>query len=60
MVTAWLAFEGLQRATLPRKGRGWGRRSTTSWTRMAAQMRQEYIDRWGFAPEDSGRIARGG
>jgi hypothetical protein len=43
-----------------RPGRGWGRRSTTSLSRMAARRRQEYIDKWGFPPEDSGRIARGG
>jgi hypothetical protein len=39
---------------------GWGRRSTTNWSRMADRMRQDYIDRWGFPPEDAGRIARGG
>jgi len=43
-----------------RPGRGWGRRPTTTWTRIADQLRQEYIDRWGFPPEESGRVARGG
>ena len=43
-----------------RPGRGWGRRSTTPLSRMAALWRQEFIDKWGFPPEDCGRIARGG
>jgi hypothetical protein len=39
---------------------GWGRGSTTTLSRMVDQVRQDYIDRWGFPPEDAGRIARGG
>lgn len=47
MVTAWLAFEGLQRATLPRKGRGWGRKSITTFDRVQAKLQREWEDRWG-------------
>jgi hypothetical protein len=59
--TNWLVME----ATLPHRlgrtpGRSWGRKSTNPWTRMVARMRQDYIDRWGFPPEEAGRIARGG
>jgi hypothetical protein len=59
--THWLVLE----ANLPHRlgrtpGRSWGQKSTNPWTRMVAQMRQDYIDRWGFPPEDAGRIARGG
>lgn len=57
LVTAAIAFEAQDPY---RPGRSWGRKSTTSGTRAFARLRQEYIDRWGFAPEDSGRIARGG
>ena len=57
LVTSWLAIDALDPY---RPGRGWGRKSTTSLTRFAAKMRQEYTDKWGFPPEDSGRIARGG
>jgi hypothetical protein len=57
MVTSFLVLE----ASLPnRSGRGWGKKSTTSGSRAAAQMRQDFIDRWGFAPEDSGRVTNGG
>jgi hypothetical protein len=55
--THWLVMEAMN---THRRGRGWGRKSTTTWTRMVARMRQDYIDRWGFPPEDAGRIARGG
>ncbi len=58
--TAWLMFAALERRTKARKGRGWGRKSTTPWSRMAAEMRADYERRWGFPLEDSGRIARGG
>ena len=58
LVTASIASEAQDPYRRP--GRGWGRRSTTPLSRMAAQWRQEYIDRWGFPPEDAGRIARGG
>ena len=58
-VTAWLMFAALERTAKARKGRGWGRRSTTPWTRMAAEMRADYERRWGFPPEAAGRIARG-
>ena len=57
MVTAWLVMDA-QNSYRP--GRGWGRKSTTPVSRMVAQWRQEYIDKWGFPPEDSARIARGG
>lgn len=59
-VTTWLMFAALERRTKTRKGRGWGRKSTTPWTRMAAEMRADYERRWGFPPEAAGRIARGG
>ena len=55
-VTAWLLVSAVEREIQPRTGRGWGRRSITSGTRLAAQIRQEHID----VLEDSGRIARGG
>ena len=57
MVTCWLLMDAQDPY---RPGRGWGRKSTTPLSRMAARWRQEYIDRWGFPPEDAGRIARGG
>jgi len=57
LVTASIASEAQDPY---RPGRGWGRKSTTPLSRMAARWRQEYIDRWGFPPEESGRIARGG
>jgi hypothetical protein len=57
MVTSFLILE----ASLPnRSGRSWGQKSTTSWSRAAAQMRQDFIDRWNFAPEDTGKVANGG
>jgi hypothetical protein len=55
MVTASLALEAQDPY---RPGRSWGRRSTTTWSRMVAQWRQDFIDRWGFPPEDAGRVAR--
>ena len=57
LVTASIAFEAQDPY---RPGRSWGQRSTTPLTRMAAQWRHEYIDKWGFPPEDAGRVARGG
>ena len=57
LVTASIASEAQDPY---RRGRGWGRKSTTPLSRMAAQWRQEYIDKWGFAPEDAGRVARSG
>ena len=57
MVTASLVFEAQDSY---RPGRGWGRRSTTAWSRMVAEMRTDYERRWGFPPEESGRIANGG
>jgi hypothetical protein len=57
MVTAWLVMDAQDPC---RPGRSWGRKSTTPLSRMAAQWRQDYIERWGFPPEDAGRIARGG
>jgi hypothetical protein len=54
LVTAFLAA-GAQASWRP--GRRWGKKSTTTWTQMADRMRQEYIDRWGFTPEDSGKVA---
>jgi hypothetical protein len=59
LVTATLKLDALDPY---RPGRGWGRRSTTSlpttpWTQMVDRMRQDYIDRWGFAPEDAGKVA---
>jgi hypothetical protein len=57
LVTASLAYEAQDHG---QSGRGWGRHSVTSGTRWLAAMRQDFIDRWGFPPEDSGRIARGG
>jgi hypothetical protein len=57
LVTASIAYEAQDSY---RPGRSWGQKSTTPVTRMAAQWRQEYIDRWGFPPEDAGRVARGG
>ena len=44
MVTASLAWEALDPY---RPGRGWGRKSTTPWTRMVAAMQREWEDRWG-------------
>jgi hypothetical protein len=38
-----------------RPGRGWGKKSATTLSRMAERMRQEY-DRWRFPPEDSGKV----
>ena len=40
-VTAWLAFAAIERDSKPRKGRTWGRRSTTWWTRLQAELRAE-------------------
>jgi hypothetical protein len=62
LVTASLNLEALDPW---RSGRGWGKKSATTCstnplTRMADRMRQEYIDRWGFPPEDAGKVARGG
>jgi hypothetical protein len=55
--THWLVME----ATLPhRLGRSWGRKSTTTWTRIVDRFRADYERKWGFPPEDAGRIARGG
>ena len=56
-VTVSLVFEAQDPY---RPGRGWGRKSITSVSRAAAGMRQDFIDRWGFPPEDSGKVARGG
>jgi hypothetical protein len=56
LVTKFLAFEALNPY---RPGRGWGRKSTTSVTRAIAEMRRDFIDRWGFPPEDAGEVARG-
>jgi hypothetical protein len=61
MATHWLVMEAMnthRRGRTP--GRSWGRKSTTTWSRFDARMRQEYIDRWGFPPEDAGKVARGG
>ena len=58
--TAWLMFAAFERRTMARKGRSWGRRSTTTWSRVAAQMRQDYERKWGFGLEDVARIASGG
>ncbi len=55
-VTSWLVMSAVEREIQPRTGRGWGRRSITSGTRLAAHIRQEYID----LLEDAGRIARRG
>jgi len=57
MVTAWLVMDAQENW---RPGRGWGRKSTTLGTRLLTAMRQDFIDRWGFPPEDAGRIANGG
>ena len=57
LVTAFLVAGALDPW---RPGRSWGKKSTTTWSRMVARMRQDFVDRWGFAPEDSGRVARGG
>jgi hypothetical protein len=62
LVTASLKLEALDPY---RPGRGWGRKSTTSrptnpWTQMVAEWRQDYIDRWGFPPEDARKVANGG
>ena len=57
LVTESFAFEALNPY---RPGRGWGTKSTTSVTRAIAEMRQDFIDRWGFAPEESGKVASGG
>jgi hypothetical protein len=44
----WVTVSLAERAQDPyRPGRGWGRRSTTSWSRMAAAMQREWEDRWG-------------
>jgi hypothetical protein len=51
--THWLVMEAMN---THRRGRGWGRKSITPWTRMAAKWRQDYNDRL----EQAGRIARGG
>ena len=59
-VTAWLTYTALERAAKPRKGRGWGRRSVSSGTRMITQMHREFRDKWGFGLADVARIARGG
>jgi len=57
MVTNWLVMDAQDPY---RPGRGWGRKSTTPLSRMAARWRQAYIDKWGFPPEDAGRVANGG
>jgi hypothetical protein len=38
-----------------RRGRGWGKKSATTLSRMADRMCQEY-DRWRSPPEDSGKV----
>jgi hypothetical protein len=59
--THWFVMEAMLPHRLGRTpGRSWGRKSTNPWSRMVAGMRQDYIDRWGFPPEDAGRVARGG
>ena len=48
MVTQRFYFRGLERkACFPRKGRGCGRRSVTSLSRVLAQLRHDYERRWG-------------
>jgi hypothetical protein len=59
--TDWLVME----ANLPHRlgrtpGRSWGRKSTTTWSRIVDRFRADYERKWGFPPEDAGRIARGG
>jgi hypothetical protein len=57
MATHWLVMEAMN---THRRGRGWGRQSTTTWTRIVDRFRADYERKWGFPPEDAGRIARGG
>jgi hypothetical protein len=57
MVTFWLLMDAQDPY---RPGRESGERAMASLTRMVARWRQEYIDRWGFPPEDCGRVAKGG
>jgi hypothetical protein len=56
-VTEWLLAHGLKSY---RPGRESGERALASLSRIAARWRQEYIDKWGFPPENCGRIANGG
>ena len=49
-VTGFLVMEALDPC---RPGRGWGRRSINSGTRAFARLRQDFIDRWGFALEET-------
>ena len=44
-VTAWLAFAALDREREPTRGRTWGKRSTTAWSRAASEMRAEFEQR---------------
>jgi hypothetical protein len=56
-VTHWLVMDAMN---ANRRGRGWGQKSTTTWTRIVDRFRADYERKWGFPPEDAGRIARGG
>jgi hypothetical protein len=56
LVTAFLA----ERAQAYRPGRGWGKKSITSWSRMVAQVHEEFREKWGFELEEAGKVARGG
>ncbi len=60
MVTARLIIRALDRGAESRRGRGWGRRSFTAWDRVIDEMRADFERRWGFRPEDAGRVARRG
>ena len=39
------------------RGRGWGRKSVTTWDRIVAELRRVYEQRWGFPPEMAGERA---
>jgi hypothetical protein len=54
LVTATLKLDALDPY---RPGRGWGRRSTTSWSRMVAQVHEDFREKWGFELEDVGKVA---
>ena len=60
MVTARLIIRALDRGAEPRRGRTWGARSTTAWSRAASELFADDLLKWNLAPEDAGKVARRG
>ena len=52
LVTSRLIIRAIARQAEPRRGRGFGRRSTTSWTRAIDELRADFERRRGFPLED--------